>query len=231
MELIVKLLLVHVISDFFLRSQKCSDLRKEHTIMGTLSSGIHALWVALLTYMIVANWHCWWMPLSIFLTHWIIDVYYNRQNNGDVATFIISQTLHIFVICLVCYFYIGFPPIRHATPNADCMLYTLSYLSVLAPSSVLIKLFTKQWEPENNTTSLPNAGKWIGYLERILILTFIYAGHIEGIGFLLAAKSVFRFGDLNRAKDVRTTEYVLLGTFLSFAISILIGFGVTYILS
>ena len=78
---------------------------------------------------------------------------------------------------------------------------------------------------------LPNAGKWIGYLERILVLTFIFTGNIEGIGFLLAAKSVFRFGELNRAKDIRTTEYVLIGTFTSFAIAILAGFAAKWLLS
>lgn len=77
---------------------------------------------------------------------------------------------------------------------------------------------------------MPNAGKWIGYLERILILTFIFTGNIEGIGFLLAAKSVFRFGELNKAKDIKTTEYVLIGTFASFTIAIMTGFAVKRLL-
>lgn len=77
---------------------------------------------------------------------------------------------------------------------------------------------------------MPNAGKWIGYLERILILTFIFTHNIEGIGFLLAAKSVFRFGELNKAKDIKITEYVLIGTFASFTIAILIGFGINWLL-
>ena len=60
---------------------------------------------------------------------------------------------------------------------------------------------------------MPNAGQWIGYIERVLILTFVLIGSIEGVGFLLAAKSVFRFGELNKAKEIRTTEYVLIGRF------------------
>lgn len=55
------------------------------------------------------------------------------------------------------------------------------------------------------TQSLPNAGQWIGYIERIMILTFVLVGSFEGVGFLLAAKSVFRFGELNKAKENRTT--------------------------
>ena len=54
------------------------------------------------------------------------------------------------------------------------------------------------------------------YIERILILTFVLVGSFEGVGFLLAAKSVFRFGELNKAKEIQTTEYVLIGTFAMF---------------
>jgi hypothetical protein len=38
---------------------------------------------------------------------------------------------------------------------------------------------------------------------------------------LLAAKSIFRFGDLKESKDVKLTEYILIGTLLSFGLGIL----------
>lgn len=62
-----------------------------------------------------------------------------------------------------------------------------------------------------------------------LILTFVLVGSFEGVGFLLAAKSVFRFGELNKAKEIRTTEYVLIGTFASFTIAILTGIALSRI--
>lgn len=90
----------------------------------------------------------------------------------------------------------------------------------------MLSLFVRKWAPSVATDrSLPNAGKWIGYLERILILTFILTGNAEGIGFLLAAKSVFRFGELSKAQDIKTTEYVLIGTLASFTVAILVGFA------
>jgi len=89
-------------------------------------------------------------------------------------------------------------------------------------------MFLKQWTPSSaNSQSLPKAGQWIGYIERILTLTFVFVGSFEGIGFLLAAKSVFRFGELNKAKEIRTTEYVLIGTLASFSIAILTGIALT----
>ena len=66
------------------------------------------------------------------------------------------------------------------------------------------------------------AGKWIGYIERVLILASVLTSNIEAVGFLLAAKSVFRFGDLNKAKEIKITEYVLLGTLASFSFALLV---------
>lgn len=62
---------------------------------------------------------------------------------------------------------------------------------------------------------LPGAGYHIGVLERTLVVVFVALGVWEGVGFLLAAKSIFRFGDLQRSESRQTTEYVLIGTFLS----------------
>lgn len=42
---------------------------------------------------------------------------------------------------------------------------------------------------------------------------------------LLAAKSVFRFGELSKPQDIKTTEYVLIGTLASFTVAILVGFA------
>ena len=70
---------------------------------------------------------------------------------------------------------------------------------------------------------LPDAGKWIGYIERILIVTFIATHNFSAVGFLITAKSVFRFSDIKSSADFRLTEYVLLGTLFSFAIAILGG--------
>jgi len=43
---------------------------------------------------------------------------------------------------------------------------------------------------------------------------------------LIAAKSVFRFGDLRESKNRKLTEYILIGTLLSFGIAIATGMAV-----
>jgi hypothetical protein len=74
-----------------------------------------------------------------------------------------------------------------------------------------------------NAASLLNAGKFIGILERLFVFAFVLTNNWDAIGFLIAAKSVFRFGDLKESKDLKLTEYVLIGTLLSFGIAIAAG--------
>ena len=69
----------------------------------------------------------------------------------------------------------------------------------------------------------PGAGRLIGQVERLLIFVFILLGQYAAIGFLIAAKSVLRYGELKAtdpasADTVRKeAEYVLIGTLLSVA--------------
>jgi hypothetical protein len=71
--------------------------------------------------------------------------------------------------------------------------------------------------------SLPNAGKYIGIMERLFVLLFIILGRWDAIGLLITAKSVFRFNDLKASNNRKLTEYILIGTFMSFGLAIIAG--------
>lgn len=75
---------------------------------------------------------------------------------------------------------------------------------------------------EEQELGLANAGKWIGICERILILTFVIMGQYTAIGFLMTAKSILRFSEKENNTQLKT-EYVLVGTLVSFASSAMIG--------
>jgi len=90
----------------------------------------------------------------------------------------------------------------------------------LKPTNVFIKEVFQASEVQMVTENeLPNAGKLIGILERVLTLTFIIIGQFQAVGFLIAAKSVLRYKDTETLK----TEYVLIGTMLSFGVAVLLG--------
>ena len=57
---------------------------------------------------------------------------------------------------------------------------------------------------------LEAAGRWIGYLERTLILALLLSGNPAGVGFVFAGKAIARFSEREQV------EYYLLGTFASF---------------
>lgn len=63
---------------------------------------------------------------------------------------------------------------------------------------------------------LEKGGRLIGQLERCLILLFILSGQPAGVGFLVAAKSILRFGELKDHKYRMEAEYIIIGTMLSF---------------
>ena len=66
-----------------------------------------------------------------------------------------------------------------------------------------------------------NAGRMIGILERILIFFFVIIGQFAAVGFVIAAKGVVRYKEL---EDRNFAEYVLIGTLLSSLLSMFTGF-------
>ena len=104
-------------------------------------------------------------------------------------------------------------------------LYLLTaILALLSPSGILIGKVTETFrEKIENDNSLENAGKYIGYSERLLVLLFILLSQYEAIGFLLASKSILRISKENDNEGRKKTEYVLVGTLLSFFIAVVVG--------
>ncbi|TYS70376.1 DUF3307 domain-containing protein [Sutcliffiella horikoshii] len=63
-------------------------------------------------------------------------------------------------------------------------------------------------------------GKVIGYLERLLVVALILMGSFSAVGFIVAAKSLTRFKQMD---DRDWAEYFLLGTLTSFLFAIIYG--------
>lgn len=78
------------------------------------------------------------------------------------------------------------------------------------------------WAEAITLDGLPNGGRAIGYLERGLIFLMVIGGMAEGIGFLIAAKSVLRFGTVR--EEAKLSEYVIIGTLASFAWALMTAF-------
>ena len=226
-----------MIADFFLQFDWLCKGKREEGLHGVVFQAMHALIHAACAYLLVGDWRGWIIPLVIFITHIIIDIAKVKWFATSTIAFLIDQLAHIVVIlglwwALYAHQGIGLTWVEGIARSSTFWAILIGYLLVLKPSSLLIGMFIKGWTPSNGMQAqgMPNAGKWIGYIERVLILTFVITGNIEAVGFLLAAKSIFRFGDLNKAREIKITEYVLLGTLASFSIALLIGFAIIRII-
>jgi hypothetical protein len=82
--------------------------------------------------------------------------------------------------------------------------------SVVAPASVAPA-------PSAPIASPARLGATIGVLERLLIVTFVMTGSTAAVGFVVAAKTLARFKQLD---DRDFAEYYLLGTLASVAVAI-----------
>lgn len=235
--ILLRLLFAHVLSDFFFQSDRICNGKQSNTKKKYLYQLLHSSIHALMAYLLVADWTDWIIPVFIFISHLLMDYIKVEYMKKNTASFFIDQLVHIAVIVILWLSLFNYDGVLcqeffETKWNSSTIWVTLiAYLLALKPASVFLNLFIKKWTPSATVEkSLPNAGKWIGYFERVLIITFILTGNAEGIGFLLAAKSIFRFGELNKAQEIKTTEYVLIGTFASFTIAILIGFSVLQIM-
>jgi len=227
MILFIKLLLTHLLGDFIWQPNLWvadKETKKHKSIYLYFHILLHGILAAILV------WEIAFIPYAILIaiSHGIIDlIKLNFQQNKTKRTwFIADQIAHILVLIAIVLLYQN-KTINFIWFDNQFWILITGFLFITKPTSIFIKTIISIWSPEsqnsNQDNSLANAGNYIGILERLFVFCFILTGHFEAIGFLLAAKSIFRFGDLKEAKDRKLTEYVLIGTLISFGVAITLG--------
>lgn len=233
MILLAKLILAHLLGDFFLQPGSWVK-EKEAKKVRSWKLYFHAALHGLLALAFVWQLSFWPYALFIAVTHGAIDaakLTFQRKTYKWIW-FVSDQVLHLLVIVGVWYYWLH-PAISVSFWHQENTWWLITAILLLTlPASVGIKIFISAWAPDTGAKdgeSLQHAGMYIGILERLFVFAFILSGHLEAVGFLLAAKSVFRFGDLKESKDRKLTEYVLIGTLLSFGVALLTGALLRYL--
>lgn len=225
-ELALKLLIAHVLGDFVFQPDKWV-LDKKHKKQKSRFLYYHLLTHLLTTSALLEfNITHWPIVTTIILSHFLIDlVKLNLEDDKHGKLyFILDQIAHLTVIGLLVYIYEPYKVNFEILYTNQSLILILAILCVTYVSAIFMKLIMSYWLLEDNSNdSLKHAGKYIGILERLFVFGFIILNQWSAIGLLIAAKSVFRFGDLSRAKDRKLTEYILIGTLLSFGLALLIG--------
>ncbi|MCQ9633346.1 DUF3307 domain-containing protein [Chryseobacterium sp. WG14] len=224
----IKLILAHLLGDFVLQPDSwVAD--KENYKLKSKFLYFHVLIHTVISFVFLWDLQLWWVALLIGGSHFVIDA--AKLSFQTIKTkktwFFIDQLLHMIVIAGASFYFREFD--FSFLGNHEFLKIIMAALFLTTPASIFIKILLSSWTPVPDaqnaiqTESLSSAGKYIGILERLLVFTFIMVNHWEGVGFMVAAKSVFRFSDLAQAKQRKLTEYVLIGTLLSFGLAVLTG--------
>ena len=57
-----------------------------------------------------------------------------------------------------------------------------------------------------------------------MIFVLILAGQPSAIGFLIGAKSLFRFGEIGAGASRKEVEYIIIGTLMSFLVALVVSY-------
>lgn len=240
MELLLLLLTAHFIGDFYLQPASWVNCRNTNHLA---SKGLwkHIAVHTLLNIIVVslsatAFIQGFVIVMAITISHLITDQWKSHRAN-NLSYFLIDQAIHILIITMLWLYFSVFTAEQitqflSQAIRSEHLIIAAAYLLIGKPASVIIALALKKHTDAlfNNPNSeqsvgLESAGAWIGYIERALAVSFIFMEQFAGIGFLVAAKTIFRFGDLTKNHDMKLTEYMMLGTLLSYAIAIFVGWN------
>lgn len=230
-ELLLRILVAHFLSDFIFQPTFWVKKKDEKGIK-SLYLLLHIIITGIVLTVLIWDFNLWPVIVWITASHLLIDTIKSKLPNKGILIFLVDQFLHLLIISIVWLIYshqiqLFFQTVSKSVNQQEFWVLLLAYILLSIPSSVLIGKMTQKWNSQlgkaEQEKGLEDAGKWIGIMERLLIFTFIIANALSAIGFLLAAKSVFRFGDLKNASEHKKTEYIIIGTFLSFSIAIAIG--------
>jgi hypothetical protein len=230
--LLLRLIVAHIVVDYLVvpgvRTRGSAFDRT--TLRGAIE---HGLVSAVVAYVFAARWTSWWLALVVLVGHVVSDLV-NARSTPRPAVGALDQLGHLLLLtgCWLLLSGIGLSTLGGSLsrlfgdPTAWALV--LAYATVILPAGWAVGAFTARWSSgldhgKDCRDGLAEGGLWIGRLERVLVVTFILLNHFEAIGFLVAAKSILRYGEVSRGASRREAEYVLVGTMMSFIVAILVG--------
>jgi hypothetical protein len=225
--LVIRLLVVHVLAECVVRKRILGD-RTSHGLLRILGFAFirtALIWIA------VAEWSNFWVSIIAFIA--TVTAEFSRPKPKTTLRQSAARQI-LYAVSLWAIWIISANSSISSVLRAlgdlwlDPRIWTvaLGYTLVIWPAGYLTGVLTAPWRESiqtNDAQGLQNAGLWIGRLERVLIVTAVLVDQFALIGFLVAAKSILRFADIQTSNNRQEAEYVLVGTLLSFTAAIAAG--------
>lgn len=246
-EYFILLLLAHVIGDFYFQTTNMS-MRKDSRMKWVL---LHSLlyWLSILFVLCsIMSLNILLIGTAAAASHALIDGFKylfvkKIRSRGEITAgrerniFFADQLLHIICLIFIAYFaVIRNIPFRFSAPilgffdiiKIDAFAFTYwaaALLIIHKPANIFISRILTVYRPDNKDDTNKkdnNAGRFIGTIERIIILIFLSIGQYAAIGLVLTAKSIARYDKISKEKDF--AEYYLIGTLISTLVVIVVSF-------
>jgi Protein of unknown function (DUF3307) len=239
--------LAHLLTDFVFQTHALVEQKKRGKVAAYLLHGaIHYLLAVLIVGFLVpasiVSWRTHVVVAGLTLTHLLIDLCKiqltkeHRINDGLVA-FVSDQLLHFSTIALsawlisptTAYYELASLLERARTFPNRILFVPVIYVGVVFGGGFLIRFLTKSLavdaqakdrSEKGSEEQLQNAGLYIGWLERFLVLTALLLQSPATVGLILTAKSIARYPEF---ESERFAEYFLIGTLLSISLALLGG--------
>jgi hypothetical protein len=225
-DLILLLVIAHLLSDFILQPQSWSD-KKEDKIL-TSHHIIHAIIVGCVSYLLSFDIGFWKAAILLSVIHLLTDMLKSWliARNNEKNYFFFDQFIHLVSIVVIASAYTHYCTLDFILDfETKTIAIITGFVFCAKPSNIFIKYLLKAFSVETpeepsekpDDVSLPNAGKLIGIVERFLALALIIMGQYAAVGLIIAAKSILRINGTQKS------EYVLVGTLISFSIAVFSG--------
>ena len=237
------LYLSHLLTDFVFQSDHMIANKKRRSILAYAEHGaIHffsaALFLGFAIPGLALRWGFYASILGLVLVHLAIDwlklLLLRSETLADgAATFLTDQALHALTVFLTAWLIIR-PPFWtllekfHWVQSAieKPLVVSVVYVGVIFGGGYAVRFLTRPLTKQDmsilgeTANEMQNAGMYIGWLERFVVLTALVLQSPATVGLILTAKSIARYPEM---KSVRFAEYFLIGTLLSMSLGILGG--------
>lgn len=235
----------HLLADFVFQTHRLVEQKKRGKFFAYFVHGLtHYLSAIILVSFFLAGsglslrTHA--VILALTLVHLLIDLAKIRLTqktilNDGANAYVADQLLHFASVALAAWLLApGLPLTEVAAPLGQgralptkLLFIPVIYLGVIFGGGYLIRALTRPLaksinleQPEKGGEPMQNAGLYIGWLERFLLLTALLLQSPGTAGLILAAKAIARYPEF---KSEHFAEYFLIGTLLSFSIAVLGG--------
>ena len=236
------ILLAHLLADFPLQTDAMVAAKKDRALPFLKHGLLHFL-TLLVVLALFTDVPLWSVQTMIVLAAYIVlhiglDLGKSQIVNRKIARdsvwlFLGDQALHLVAILGLTWVFTRYrwSEVRAAIAWSDrerlhLLVVAVLYVTVIFGGGYLVRYLTRSLalhlpqSEEESAADIRNAGLYIGWLERFLVLTAMLVQSPAMIGLILTGKSIARLPEL---KGPRFAEYFLIGTFLSISLALLGG--------